>query len=71
MPFGERPNFSVHPARSIEQFDRLTGNFGKAGGEPGMLQCRHSHMQCLNIFCLHYFGNLRGGRRFQLGLARA
>ena len=71
MPVRESATFRFTLPVVIEQFDRLTGNFGKAGGEPGMLQCRHSHMQCLNIFCLHYFGNLRGGRRFQLGLARA
>ena len=36
---------------------------------------RAANRRCIKkadrIFCLHYFGNLRGGRRFQLGLARA
>ena len=28
----------------------------------GMLQCRHRLTQCLNVFFLHYVGNLRRGK---------
>ena len=62
-------------------FDAVSGNarlnssiglpaiLAKPSGKPGMLQCRHSRTQSLNVFFLHYVGNLRGAGRFRLGRA--
>ena len=56
---------SIWAAMQRAIIDRLTGSLGKASGQPGMFQCRHSPTQCLNVFFLHnvylhYVGNLRG-----------
>jgi len=41
--------------RPTDQLDRLTGNFGKASGEPRMLQGRNGCTQRLKVVFLHFY----------------